>query len=225
MKSVAAFLAGFILAIGFSGRATEFFAEYGQCRYGAVPEGTFYQSDMHTDSFLRPTCAAIGVADKWKGSERFGWRVALLGTGSIRARDNASVNDERAHRHDRTCTPPDEDGCTVAFNGSGQTLGISLGLTAEQPLAAHLSLIGEGGFFFFQHHFKTEARFVNCASCTRQISYNETSRLWDMPSPYSGVTLRYRKVYVAARHYWPSGNRALSLTDFSMNQLVAGFVL
>lgn len=221
LRDLAFLVLGAAIAIFAQGLAApELQAELGQCRYGVVPEGTFYQSDLHTDSYLRPACGGIALASKWNGSERFGWRVGALATGGISARDNVSTNDERAHAH-IACVPPNPDGCMVRFNGEGRTFGFTLGLTAEQPLAAHLSAIAEGGFFFFQHHFKAEAHPMGCG-CTGQIAYNETSKLFDSPSPFAGITLRYRDFYVAARHFWPTGHRSLSLTDFSMTQYVVG---
>lgn len=220
-RDIAFFILGGVLAIVAQGLSTELQAEVGQCRFSTGLADTFYNSDLHTDSYLRPACASVGLAGKWRDSERFGWRVALLGTGSIQARDNVATNDERAHAH-VACKPPSEDGCMVRFNGSGETFGVSLSITAEQPIARHLSAIGEFGLFFFQHHFKAEARFMDCHSCGRQISYNETSRLWDEPSPMVGLTLRYRSVYIAARHYWPAEHRPLSLTNYAFNQFSIG---
>lgn len=222
MKTLIAFFAGFIVAIGFSGRAVEMFSEAGQCRFGLERDGTFYQSDRHTDNFMRPGCASFGFQGKWKDSERWGWRVSLLGTNSIQARGNMAVNDET-----RGSTAPcdlsvSEANCAIRFDGSGKTQGFTLGTTYEQPLFSRTSLIAESGLFFFQHHFKAEARFVDC--CTRNISYNETSKLWDMPSAFLGVSLRYRDVYAGFRHYWPTGHRALSLTNHEMNQFVVGVV-
>lgn len=221
---------GAVLAIVAQGLATELQLEIGQSRFSPGLEDTFYQSDMHTDNYLRPVAVSIGLADKWKGSERFGWRIALIAMGNIKARDNNSVNDEWAHRHaGALCTHASEDGCTLRFNGEGSTFGILTSLTAEQPLTSGLSLIGEAGLFFFQHHFKAEARFIDC-TCSRQVSYNETSRLWDQPSPMVGVTLRYSNpfglhgiaAYVAARHYWPAEHRALSMTNFAHTDYMVG---
>lgn len=209
-------------AHGFASRATEFFVESGRCNLGLERDGTFWQADQTTNNYMRPGCTSLGLADKWKGSERLGWRVSLLATGPIQARDNVATNDENRHIKTPCDMTVSEANCPVVFNGEGRTYGITAGLTAEQPLAAHLSVIGEGGLFFFQHHYKAEARFVDC--CHRNISYNETSKLWDIPSPFIGVTLRYRAVYVAARHYWPSEHRALSQTNFGMKQLVLGVI-
>lgn len=215
-------LFGVIVAVGLSGRTTEVFSEYGQCRFGLAEDGTFYQSDRHTDNYMRPACAAVGVSDKWQGSERFGWRVSFLATGSINARGNMAVNDET-----RGVTTPcnlsvSEANCQIRFDGAGQTFGFAFAFTAEQPLAAHLSASAESGLFFFQHHFKSEARFEQC--CGRTISYNETSKLWDVPSPFVGLSLRYRDLYVAARRYWPSEHRALSLTNHAFWQFTAGVI-
>lgn len=208
-------------AHGLASRATDLFAETGQCRFGLERDGTFYQSDRHTDNFLHPGCISLGLQDKWKDS-RFGWRASFVATGTIQAKGNMAVNDET-----RGSTAPcdmmvSEANCPIRFDGAGQTYGITLGSTYEQPLFAHAALIAESGLFFFQHHFKAEARFVDC--CHRTISYNETSKLWDTPSPFLGLTMHYRYVYVAVRHFWPSGHRALSLTNHEMNQFVVGLV-
>ena len=213
-----------LTALIFSGFAwsAEYQFETGQCRFGLERDGTFYQSDRHTDNFMHPGCMSLGVAGKWKDSERWGWRAAFLATGAIQARGNKAVNDEA-----RGSTAPcdmtvSEANCPIIFDGSGNTQGITLGATYEQPLFAHTSVIAESGLFFFQHHFKAEATFESC--CGRNISYNETSKMWDMPSPFMGVTLKYRAVYAAVRHYWPSGHRALSLTNHEINQFVVGLV-
>ena len=207
---------------GFSWSA-EYLFEVGQCRFGLERDGTFYQSDRYTDNFMRPGCVSVGLQDKWQGYERLGWRVSFLGTGSIQARGNMAVNDET-----RGATAPcdmsvSEANCQIRFDGAGQTYGITLGANYEHPIFSRTTLAVESGLFFFQHHFKAEARFVDC--CHREISYNETSNLWDVPSPFLGLTLRYRDVYFAARHFWPSEHRALSLTNHSFNQLVAGVII
>lgn len=214
-------------AHGFASRATEFFVEQGQCRFATGEEGAFYQGDLHTENYMRPACLTVGVADKWRGFDRLGWRVAFVGTGSIQARDNLALPDGVRHLRNG-CTPPDEAGCYARFNGSGTTYGVSFGLTYEQPIVQHLSLIGEAGLYFFQHHFKAEARLIDPAwgvGGGRTISYNETSKLWDQPSPMAGITLRYRDIYIAARRYWPSEHRPLSLTNFSFTQYSVGAVL
>lgn len=218
------FLGGVLAVLAQGVAAPEVSLEMGQCRYGTVAEGTFYQSDLHTDNYMRPACGGVALSDKLTGSDRFGWRVGFIASGSINARDNQSTNDERAHAH-VACNHMDGDGCMVRFNGEGKTFGFAFGLTADVPLTSNFILVGEGGLFFFQHHFKAQAINQECRHCTRQIAFNETSKLWDMPSPYAGVTLRWRDFYVAARHYWPSGNRALSLWNAGeMNQIVAGVV-
>lgn len=213
---------GFTAALGLSGRTAEVFSEVGQCRFALERDGTFYQSDRHTDNFMTPGCISLGLSGKWTDSEKWGWRTSFLSTGSIQARGNMAVNDELRGNTAPCDLSINEANCPVRFNGSGQTYGFTFGATFEQPLGYHLSLIGESGLFFFQHHFKAEGKFVDC--CTRNISYNETSKLWDMPSPFLGMTLRYRDVYFAARHFWPSGHRALSLTNHEMNQFVVGVV-
>lgn len=219
MKALLGFVAGFIVAIGFSGEAMDAFFEGGQCRFRTAEDGTFYQADRHTDNYMRPACFSFGVADKLKGN--FGYRLAFVGTGSIQARDNMAVNDETRYHYKGACAlPSSEAGCPVRFNGAGDTYGISASFTYEQPLYGRLSAIAEAGLFYFQHHFKSEAQFVPC--CNRQISYNETSNIWDQPSPLAGLTLKYRAVYLAARHYWPSDHRPLSLTNHSFWQLSAG---
>ena len=222
IRNIAFFLLGAVLAIVAQGYAgPEASLEVGQCRFGLERDGTFYQSDRHTDNFMRPACWSIGLQDKWKDS-RFGWRVSFLSAGSIQARGNMAVNDETRG----VTTPCDmtisEANCPIRFDGSGNTLGFTLGATYEQPLFSRASLTAESGLFFFQHHFKSEARFEAC--CHREISYNETSKLWDQPSAFMGATLRYRDVYASFRHYWPTGHRALSLTNHEMNQFVVGIV-
>lgn len=218
---------GLSFAIGWTFAAPEFFIEGSQYRYGNVGDGTFQQTDLHTDNYLRPIGLAIGIADKWSGSDRLGWRIALRDSGKIRVRDNESVNDEQAHNHSAgPCTPPQEVGCTLRFNGEGRTFGASFGLTYEHRLPLPgASLTPEVGLFFFQHHFKAEGRFIDCPNTCRLIAFNETSKLWDMPSPYLGAMLRWHSVYVAARHYWPSGHRPQSIWNVGeMNELVVGLV-
>lgn len=223
-----AFLAlGVAIAVALPTEAdTELFGEIGQCRFGTAPSPTFYNADLRTSNYMHPGCFAVGLQDKWNGSERFGWRAWFESTGSIQARDNMATNDERVADPNRPpCTPPNEDGCFARFNGSGQTQGLGLTLTAEQPLFEHLSVIGEAGILFFQHHFKAEGRFVGWGNNPgRAISYNESSKLWDLPSPVAGVTLRYRDVYFAFRHYWPTGHRALTLTNNERNNFMLGWV-
>lgn len=211
-------------AHGFASRATEFFVEQGQCRFGLERDGTFYQSDLYTRNHMNPGCASLGIQDKWKGFDKLGWAIRFTATGPIQARSNIAVNDETRGSL-APCNPSvtAEEGCMIEFSGEGRTQGISLGLTFEQPLASRLYVIGEAGYFFFQHHFKSEAQFIAC--CGRSISYNETSKFWDQPIPMAGVTLRYRDVYLAARHYWPGEHRPLTLTNNSFWQLILGAVL
>lgn len=225
LRDLAFLILGAALAIFAQGLAApELFTEVSQWRFGPVRDDTFQQTDMHTDNYLHPVGAAIGVQDKLGRSEVFGYRVALQAAGAYKARDNASVDDGNAHNHSGVpCTPPSEEGCALRFNGEGRVHGVSLGLTAEQPLSfPRLSLIGEAGFFFYAQHFKAEARFVDCPICFRSISYNESSRIWDAPSPFAGLTLRWRGFYVFARHFWPSGHRALAVTDGSMSMYGIG---
>lgn len=225
-RDIARILAGVLaVAAPLGAAAVEPFAEYGQCRFAGVGDGTFQQTDMHTDNFLHPQCGALGLQDRWAGYERLGWRVSLLGVGKIKARDNSAVNDEQAHHHTGACSPPDERGCALRFNGEGSTWGITAGLTGEKPLSSRLSLVGESGLFFYQHHFKAEARFVDPGfnGGGRSISFNETSKLFDSPAPYMAATLRYRDVYLRAAHYWPAGHRALTLGSLEW-QLTVGAV-
>lgn len=207
---------------GLASRATDLFVETGRCSFGLERDGTFWQADQYTNNYMHPGCASLGVADKWKGSDLLGWRVSFLATGPISARGNIATNDENRHYKGPCDLSTSEANCMVEFNGSGRTYGITVGFTAEQSIGSHLSVIGESGLFFFQHHYKAEARFVDC--CTRNISYNETSHIWDQPSPFLGFTLQYRSVYVAARHFWPSEHRALSQTNHAMNQIVLGLI-
>lgn len=205
--------------------APELTTEAGQCRFGAAPDSTFYNADLHTENYLHPGCWSAGVQDKWKNSKRFGWAARFSATGSVEVRDNLALPDETRHIRNG-CNPPDETGCYARFNGKGNTYGLSVGLTAEQPIWSHLSVAGEVGVLFFQHHFKSEARLIDpqWGGGGRTISYNETSRFWDMPSPLVGVTLRWRDLYFAYRHYWPTGHRALTVVNFQRNDFMIGKV-
>jgi len=199
--------------------------EGGQCRLRVVHSDTFQNTDMHTDNYMRPDCGTVALANLWPTSHHFGWRVGFKVIGEIQARDNEAVNDEQAHHHAGTCTPPRTFGCTIRFNGVGRTFGISTGLTGELPLTSRFKLVGEGGLFFFQHHFKADGTFPTCPNCehNRRIAYNETSKISSEPSPYLGLSLRWRDLYFAARHYWPTGHRTLSLWETGqMNEFVIG---
>lgn len=229
MKAILGFVAGFIVAIGFSGRAVEMFTEGGQCRF-SDKDGAFFSHDLPAHNYMHPACLSLGLADKWTDG-RWGWRAAYLTTGSIQARDNLARNDGMefiTHPCDPVHTG--EDGCFARFNGSGYTNGVSLGLTYEQQATARIALTGEFGLFFFQHHFKAEAQFIDKEwgpQGGRKISYNETSPMWALPDPLAGLSLSYKlteryKVYAAGRHYWALGHRALSLTNHAFNQFTVG---
>ena len=218
-------LIALVLLHASNSQGAELQAEYGQCRFGLERDGVFYQADRHTDNFLRPPCVTLGIADKWKGSERFGWRVAFVQTGSIQARDNiATIHDDDAHTYG-VCDPLTGDNCIASFNGSGRTYGISASLTAERRFGA-IKIIGETGLFFFHHSFRVRAKSIDCpvGVCypTPTVEGDQSSNLWDMPNSLAGITLRYRDVYLALRHYWSGGHRALSLTDHSFTQLMTG---
>lgn len=223
MKAIAGFLAGFIVAIGFSGYGTELFTEAGQCRFGLEKDGNFYQQQRHTDNYMTPRCLSLGVADKFNDGP-WGWRASVQVAGKIEARDNvAAIGIELVPPH-FACDQATSFGCTSNFNGSGRTWGFTAGITNEQRLG-FIRVIGESGLFFFTHRFRARQTNIDYAPVGgANGEYDETSKLWDMPSPFLGLTLRYGDVYLAARHYWPTGHRALSLTNHEMNQIVVGVV-
>jgi hypothetical protein len=206
--------------------AGEFSAEWGQCRFALEANGTFYQNDRYTRNYMTPRCATLGIADRF-GDGPWGWRVAVLWTSYIQARDNiTTVFDDDAFQHNLTCNnvPIGGRGCLANINGDGHTYGISVGGTYQHRLGI-LTLTGEAGLFFFRHSFHAQFRHTDCDRCHPLGSYDESSGPFTNPSPLLGLTFRVGAVYFAARHYWPAEHRALSLTNHSFTQLSSGFVV
>lgn len=223
MKAVIGFFFGFIVAIGFSGRAVDLSLEHGQCRFGAERDGTFWQSDYGRSNYMTPRCTSIALADKWEKGGRMGWRVAYLTTGDIEARDNAAVLNDLGIRN-APCSPSTGawDGCVANFNGSGHMRGVSFSGTGDLKLGP-ITAIGEFGLLFFKSQFKATATPINYVGRVEEV--NEESHWYDMPIPMMGLTLRYKNVFISARHYWPAEHRAISLTNHAFTQLSLGVTL
>jgi hypothetical protein len=210
-------------------QATEFQIEAGQCRFGLQTDGTFYQSNLYTRNYMTPRCTSLGLADNFKAGP-FGWRIAVLWTGQIEARDNiATFFDADAFQSGLTCnntpgTPGFARGCLVNVNAHGHTWGISFAGTYEQRFAV-VTVMLESGFFFFRHSFHSHATHKDCTNCRYINDYDESSGPFTNPSPLLGVTFKVGHIYFAARHYWPAEHRALSLTDHSFTQLSTGLVV
>ncbi|HUQ25247.1 MAG TPA: hypothetical protein VM140_06220 [Burkholderiales bacterium] len=206
--------------------ALEYQAEIGQCRFGLEKDGTFYQSDRYYRNYMTPSCAALGIADKFKDGP-FGWRVAFVRTGYIEARDNITTAfDADAFQPNLVCNnspnPPNGGrGCLANLNGNGNTWGFSFSATYEQRLGPLRAVI-ESGLFFFRHSFHNHPTQIDCTACRPLGDYDESSGPFTNPSPLLGLTLKAGFLYFAARHYWPAEHRALSLTDHSFTQLSTG---
>lgn len=229
MRIVISFLAGVIVAIGLSGRAVEIFVEDGQCRFGLERDGTFYNADLRHHNYMTPGCASFGFADKFKES-RIGWRIALIESGAIQARDNVARVVDGSQETGKPCDPDANGnwlGCHAVFNGRGKMYGFSLGLTYEQPLALGFSAVGEGGLLIFRSVFRSNIvplDYKKPDGETPETSGVQDSGWLSAPAPYMGLMLKYGRAYAGLRYYWPSGHRALSLTNHSFTQASAGVV-
>lgn len=219
-------LGAVLCVIGRGISAPELQLEVGQCRFGVERDGVFYQADQHTDNYLRPACAAIGIADKFKSAHGFGWRAWFMKTGNLEARGNVATLDEDAHTSG-TCDPATGHHCHWRFDGAGSLKGIGASLTAEVPVYERWSVIAEAGVFFFKSSFSvtiTPADYVGASKRGEEHSH------WtDQPSPLIGLTVRRERpfglpiaVYGAVRRYWPAEHRALNLTDYSHIDLMLG---
>lgn len=205
--------------------ATEFQMETGQCRFGLQTDGTFYQSNLYTRNYMTPGCSSLAIADRFKESS-FGWRIALVWTGQIEARDNiATFFDADAFQPNLVCQnnfgPNRARGCLVNVNAHGHTWGFALSGTYEYRIR-WLLITSEAGLFFFRHSFHSHADHKDCTTCRYINDYDESSGPITNPSPLLGVTFKVGHVYFAARHYWPAEHRALSLTDHSFTQFSSG---
>ena len=224
-KYALGFAAGFILAIGFSGKAVELFAEGGQCRFDDA-HGAFYHGDLPTHNYLTPRCGSIGLQDKFEDG-KWGWRIAYLESGSIKARDNIARQLDNSYETTAPCDTSTWIGCHARINGSGYVYGFSFGITRELDVYKGLKVIPEGGLFHFRSVFRASIRAVdfNCGGCEWYVQEDSGWKAW--PAPYAGLTLRYGHIYAAARYYWSSGHRALSLADlrtqFSLGAILATF--
>lgn len=207
--------------------AQQYQAEAGQCRFGLAQDGTFHQTDHHTDNYMTPRCGALGVTDKFEDGP-WGWRIAFVWTGFIQARDNVTTFfDDDAFNQNLTCNnapgPNQGRGCLVTINGYGHTWGFSFSGTYEQKLG-WLRITPEAGLFFFRHDWHYQVTHIDCTTCPVPREVDESSGPFAEPSPLLGLTLGVGPVYIAARHYWPAKHRALSLTDHSFTQLSGGLL-
>lgn len=220
MKALTAFIAGFIVAIGFSGKATEFFSEIGQCRFNPERSGTFYEGGRKTNNYLTPVCITVGISERFKDSA-FGYRVSYLSAGHIEARDNrASIVVEGAPVT-ATCDQLTGFGCTADYNGNGRTFGFTGSLTYTRRIGP-IEVTGEGGLFFFKHCFSASVVRPDIPGWVPG-PYKECGELTGPPSPFLGLMLRKGPVYAALRDFYqPLGGRPLSLTDNSFTQVSAG---
>lgn len=218
VKAIVGFVAGFILAIGFPGKAVDLFGELGQCRFGLAPNGTFYESDPGMDYklYMTPRCGSVGIADKF-GESTFGWRLGYMRTGTIQARGNIARFGDDQNR--QPCDPKTTIGCKAIFNGSGFTEGVTASLTDEHKWGLGFSTVGEAGLFFFRHRFHATATGTDVEGVWHA---DEKSSMKDAPSPFLGLMLKQGPIYFGMRHFFPMGHRSLSLTDHSITQYVLG---
>jgi hypothetical protein len=208
-------------------QAMELQGEWGQCRFGKERDGVFWQSDRHTQNYMTPYCATLGLTDRYKDGP-FGWRIGFVWAGFIEGRDNiATLRDDDAFLKNLVChdaPPPPERGagCLASHNGFGHTWGFSFGPTYERRLFGPVKVVAEGALFFFRHNYKNHAQHVDCTTCKPNPDYDQSSGPFADPIPMLGLTLRAYSLYFAVRYYWPGEHRPLSLTDHSFTQLSTG---
>lgn len=227
-RSLGFVLLGFAAGVLVTGQTTEAQLELGQCRFAAERDGVFYQADRYTRNYLTPRCASLGLAGRW-GESKWGWRLAVLVTGQIQARDNVTtLHDSEMGRHDLACDPTPSTpnhGCLQRHTGSGSVRGISASLTRELFVHGPWSLSGEAGLFFHESRWASRPSHVDCNGCWQHPDYDAgqgSDMLKAMPATLVGLTVRYGSVYFAARRYESPGGRPLSLTDGTFTQLSAG---
>lgn len=241
-RDLALFLLGLLSAIVIASFAqkTELQLEYGQCRFDIERYGTFQQPDRYTANYLTPRCASLGLAGRFgsflgdRDSGRWGWRVALVVSGTIQARGNvATLYDDEAGRHDLACGGGHADrnldgrGCLARETGSGDVAGFSVSLTRAFS-AGPIEIVPEAGLFFFRSRFHNHPTLVDCGDCNPQSDYDAGRRLDIISAPPDallGAAVRRGSVYLAVRRYLPLGHRALSLTDNAFTQIAAGLAL
>lgn len=222
MSRLAYFIAGFILAIGFSGRAVEYFFEGGQCRF-SDDRGAFYHADLPHQNYMTPRCGSFGVQDKFSDGN-WGWRLGYLESGAIHARDNYTRMLDGEYETNLPCNwPAGYFGCHAVINGSGYMYGFTAAITRDFHVYDQWKVIPEGGLFFYRSVFRATIRAADF-EFSKEWYVAEDSGWKAWPSPFIGLTIRYGPVYAAVRHYWPSGHRALSLTDHSFTQIMTGVV-
>lgn len=243
MTKLACFLAGFILAIGLSGKATELLVEYGQCRFGKATDGTFYDSKMSPKLYLTPRCAEVGIAKKFAGSS-WGWRIGFLQSGSVESRDSRAPMNDGLY-FSEPCSDEHWMNCHSLFGGSGRMHGFSFAITKDKQLGGLWWTRGEVGVLFFEHFFNGYAKpqDYNGGAVVAAGAINGTAQKWEggslhqasklpgMPVPRIGMSLGYGPLYISVRYNFAPGTFGLpghdgsSVTDHSFTQITAGLAV
>jgi hypothetical protein len=208
------------LTINSHSQGLELQAEAGQCHYGLQRDGTFYQSDRTTSNDLRTACGSLAIAGRF--DELRGWRVAYMNLGTIRSRDNHVTQwDEERAQPLPPCDPVTKHGCTAVMHGEGRNYGFLFSLTKRFPME-HFDVIGEAGLFFFRSKFNAWATRDEDGGYS---SVSESAGFRKPPAPVLGIGVRKGPFHLMLRHGWSLDHRALSLTDHSFTQLMAGISL
>lgn len=219
------------LAFALPASATEIQAEYGQCRFDAAHNGTFYQEGRYTQNYLTPDCASLGIAGRFV-NRNYGYRAFGIVTGYMQNRDNvATYRDDEIDTAHGSCGPmPDGHNCMTTHNGSGNMVGIGASLVRYIDLPGNWQVTGELGFLIHRVKYYNGPKFLggpNDGAPAGDFKHDERTNdfLGTLPSTFVGVTLRWRQVYVFARHYSHSGGRGLSLTKDNMTNIGVGYAI
>jgi hypothetical protein len=236
MKRLTLFLVTLLLSINCF--AAEGFIEAGLCDFGQERNGVFWQEGRYMKNKLTTQCLALGFSGKVK--KAWGWRAGLMMTSSWQHRSNVAtyyddeIGIEPGSKACDTVSVPGPGveqgrGCYTIHSGSGNLRGFFSSITYEINLGSGFKLIPEMGLLFYRMKQDNSVTWLdpNAKPSYAPGNYNagENRDLLKVPSPFIGVTLRYRDAYAYARHYESQGHHPLALTDGMFRQYGVGIVI
>lgn len=237
MKAILGFLAGFIVALGMSGRAFDLEPAVGVSEFCCVTDSLWWQSQFGFNGSRRSLAWDFGAR------QRFGnWGIAARYSelGEATGQNIATMRDDEFGKFDpsKPCDTNTQKNCLAYFNVAQHVKAVMLGASYRMNYRG-VDIEPEIGQAFYQSEMRVQILCPNCGVGSKYAfgaggTFSSASEVRHSPYlalrlTYKDVTLTYRRINNVdgngERKSGDDGQFSSGLTHGPVNQILVGVTL